>query len=336
MSRRIIFSALFTLATTSLVAQDYSTGQCHPSSFNVNGLYYSATGSPNDATRIIMPFSPGIDQSKILSLTGANRLEYSSSGRFFLRSGVGNAPWLNIDTSASNEAILVKRQTNSSEALVPEFINVFRSTLPTDLCPKDNRSQFSDERNFIAQGAFIRYHQAGVNNRTTGELSRSFHFAFRNGSVSCVRTDDPISVNGTDVSALAYNGDIFDVRTSGGQFIEQTAVEIASVILPKPAYADQAERQRIQQEDGLLNITSVEATLFHAAQKADLCVTWPVPIPTVKAGGFWTKLFDNRDRHRDAAAELFDKGSWSPQVTEVFIYRVAAQLPAGVLRLYWK
>lgn len=327
--------SIFLVATTTSASAQETIGHCDLDSFRRNGLYYSPLGTEESAIRLELPFSRGVDQTKIISLTTRYKLQYETTGRFFLRSGAGRTTWLNLDTRLQDEAILVRRQTTSSEALPPNFISVFRSEIPDHICPKQNSGQFADESNFIPQGAFIRYHQDETSHRPTGELSRNFHFQFRDNNVICRRTDEPIDMNGQDGLPLIFNGDLYDVRTSGGKFIELAAIDIASVILPKPAYAEPKEELRIQREDATLNISSVEATLFHAEQGTELCLSWPAPIPTVEAGGFWARLFNNRDRHRDAAARMFDKGEWSPRVTEIYIHRLAAQSPAGLFRLYW-
>ena len=325
-------AAVFSILSTSqTVAQEV----CNPTNFRYNGLYYSADGNPSSTQRLVLRSSPGVNQNSIIALTGATALHYSPSGRFFLRSGAQSAPWLNLNIVTDGEAILVRRQTHSFDDLEPSFISIFRDHLPLDMCPKNNRGSFSDERNFVRQGEFIRYHQQSNGNRSQADIRENFHFAFRDGNVSCSRTDAVRKIDGVDATPEVFNGDIFDIRPRGVVAIERSAMEIASVIFPKPAYADEAAERFVENENVQFGVTSAEATLYYLQPKSELCISWPAPIPTVNAGGVLADLFDLRDRHRDAAARLYSAGKWTPQFSQVFIYKISARTPAGIIRLYW-
>ena len=303
-----------------------------------NGLYYSENGSVTDAVRIELPLSNGVDQSKSLSLTGTIPRRYDANGMFFLRSG-SPKPWFNLWSNRDDMAVLVRRQTRSLETLDADFVSVFRSDLGTVVCPAEGRQAgLGQSRNFIPQGSYIDYHQQPSGTQKQGVLRDLFHFSYENGYLNCSRTDillDPETERQLPNPRLAYNGGDFEVQTTAGVVVEQSASVVASIILPKPAYADAVQEQRVDREDASVNVSSIEASLFHVDAQEDACLQWPAPIPTTRAGGFWAELFQLTARHESASLRLAERGDWQPIVTVLDVFKVSDNQSAGHIRLYW-
>ncbi|MEL7091500.1 MAG: hypothetical protein AAFN94_07175 [Pseudomonadota bacterium] len=323
MSKIITFTGF---ATSTLAAE------C-PEILSRNGLYYSATGSVEQAIKLELPNSPGVDRSRSLSLSGNIVQPYHPNGRFYLKSSASE-PWFNLRSDNDTIAVLVRRETRSIEEVSPDYISIFRSKLDEGVCnARGAQGGLASDRNFLAQGEYVDYHLKPRAQQKRSTIRSQFHFYYDAGGLRCSRTDE-----GAEVETVFNGTGSLDVRTAGGSAIEQTVSVAGSILIGQPVYADtgQQHRLRVEAEDAMVHVSSIEATLFHTQTNEDICLEWPAPIPTTRAGGVFADLFKLTALHETAAERLAADGEWSPKISVLNIFKVSENQAAGHIRLYWR
>ena len=305
-----------------------------------NGLYYSETGHLIDAARLNLWET----QSNPIALAGEVTQKYSPDGRFFLRSGVNGEPWLIVSPATTQEAVLLRRLTQSQEVIPADFVSVFRANLPEKLCKTERNVEtgaqkgYAQERNFVDANEFALFHADPLRRKQNPELSKVFHFNFLGDGEFCSNTAEIADPVGNSLTAMVYLGQSqVRITTSGEIYLQRGAEGVAQVFLPKPAYARSVDPDDAQKNRAKLNISSVEASLFHIGVDQDICVEFPAPTPTARvARGWLTRLFRIVPRHQAKAVRMARDGEWNPTVSEFHFQQLRNIKQSALVQLNWK
>ncbi|MEP3346339.1 MAG: hypothetical protein ABJN34_14905 [Litoreibacter sp.] len=337
-----LFAVMFLIFSASLsTASAQSCDANYKDHLTENGLHYSVTGRIEDARRISLPAMKSVDQDAIVALE-SKRLPYSEQGKIFIRSGAGQKNWLNLGNAQQlPDAVLVRRLTRSITPLTSDFVAIYRETLGETICTENNTGAQlgTNGRYFVPEAEYVAFHNGkaagGGKNKL---LQQRFHFKYHreNGS-ACLSTDEVTDLNNMPVASLVFNGRKPTKSLTRVQaIVETTSTQIASIILPSPAYARTAPKSKSLNEDEQLQVSSVEASLHYLDGSPESCISMDAPAPTATLGSqFWAAI-SGVGVHQKAARAFAASGDWKPRVTELHFQELSGDFAAGYIRLRWQ
>lgn len=313
-----------------LVCANTVSAQCNPGDFPQNGLYYSPTGSPLDARQISPLKDISDDKDRFTALEGRTAHRYRADGRFFLRSGVGGQPWLAFPPSRGQEALLIRRVTQSATGVPADFISIYRRNLAANLCPTlPEQRGLSDERNFVDTADYILFHSDRRERLRNPLIDEQFHFRFQDANSICGHSADVLDADtGKDMTVIAYIGANPRIGTAGEDIISRSATQVAQIFLPRPAYASPGRRQQ-------MIVTGMEASLHHLDGDPQVCVSFAAPIPTARVARGLAWIFNRVHRHERKAVEMARNGEWQPGFTEIHLQHVKNSRQHSLIRVFW-
>ncbi|WP_217354190.1 hypothetical protein [Ruegeria arenilitoris] len=168
----------------------------------------------------------------------------------------------------------------------------------------------------------------------TPVLDKQFHFVFQ-GTSGCHHTGRLTNERGKWVSGSVYTELVNVVVSPKRKFIiEQTAYEIAQILLPNPAIAslpdpDDANPDKTPN----LVVSSVEISLHDVPSDSGLCLELAAPIPT---GEYSKRWFGGAKAQIKAAKNAAKKGEWQPTVTEFHFQQIENKRQSAFIRFHWQ
>lgn len=330
---------LITFLIASVLGQPV-LAECSLSKFTKNGLYYSPIGSPDDALargRLNLPKIKGYKDKNYTALNATERLQYASTGRFYLRAGVNAGDYIVILPAKNKEAILIRSVSHAKSDERASYVSLTRSDLDYGACDatrSNDQPGLGEDKYFYETNKFVLAHSNRRELARTPLLDKQFHFVFQ-GSAGCNHSGRINGDRGDWASDTVYAGvDNVVVNPKGQHVIEQTAYDIAQIFLPSPAFASlpQAGTPRPDEVSDLI-VSSVEVSLHDVTANQGVCLELTAPIPT---GDYSKRWFGGRKADKKAAINAAKKGEWTPTVTEFHFQQIDNARQSAFVRLFWR
>lgn len=294
-----------------------------------NGIYYSPTGDPSDATYFGSEQTFYPDPSNHFHVQITPTLPYHVEGTFWVRSGVADENFIAIGVAPyrPSDALAVSAYTRAHMAMEPHFVSLYRKDVPKNVCLGQPEVQAGVSR-FINERQYVLFH---LGRQSNDVLEDDFHFEFEGIRGTCVQTNAPVREEGEPEFGEifgAHSGES-GIRSPAGNLISQGAVEFALVLLPNPALAER---------DGSPTkapVAGLSSSLHYITRSEEVCIDIPSPLPTHKTAG-WFGFERSPSSQAKIARRMAENGEFNPTRTDFWLQKVEDSRMRSRITVMWR